>query len=93
MTIRFRLLDNNEITILRDGKDIGQIIRSGRESIQICGFDEIGGGPWGCGIYDNKKDIQLRFKKKCDCRSDVVGKTINGSLVLKCSKCGVYLIN
>lgn len=43
---------------------IGQVFSkgsySGKESIQICGFDSLE-GPWSCGCFNNSQDICLKW--------------------------------
>jgi len=71
--IVFKQISEGYVKIFREGKEIGHIFSngndenghnfdsySGKQSIQLCGFDEVA-GEWGCGCYKGKRDLCVRF--------------------------------
>jgi len=73
MKITFDLIDEQNISIIGDGKLIGQIfspsgtLKDCPNSIQVCGF-ESAFDLWGCGVFSDsngnpRKDIQLLYDK------------------------------
>lgn len=67
--ITFKIVNEQEVQILKDGVEVGQIFSpagSGQmhaNCVQICGFSEAF-DLWGCGPYKGFKDVQLLFDGK-----------------------------
>lgn len=71
MDMYFELVDEGKRVLIKSEKQglIGDIFindsYSGKNSIQACGFEKIG-GPWGCGRFFGTKDICLIFKEQTE---------------------------
>lgn len=50
----------NPLTTVRIGHIFSKGSYSGKDSIQICGFDSLE-GPWSCGAFNNSQDICLKW--------------------------------
>ncbi len=94
MKITFELENEQNVRILGDGKEIGQVFspagtsRDKPNAIQVCGF-ESAFNLWGCGVYSNKgglprQDVQLLFNKDT---FNKPSKYLGLSLNLLCHKC------
>lgn len=64
--ITFELNNNQNITIMKDGKKVGSIFtpsgsaQNKENSVQVCGFREAF-DIWGCGRFPGYKDVQLLY--------------------------------
>lgn len=69
MTIKFKLKDEENIEIYRDGNLVGQIFTPGGtgkdnvDCIQICGASDFFEA-WGCGVFKGFKDIEMYFSDR-----------------------------
>lgn len=96
--ITFKIESKHRVKIMRNKKQIGHIFSegsySGKNTIQMCGFDMVT-GVWSCGPFKGKKDLCVRFlpeEKECPSHTMVpIGEAHDGygnvKTVKKCWTC------